>query len=133
MCLDFLLGTNPNPEGEGYKIFRQRPGESLRALYCDCGEGYATGEWINERSYRVSNHGSNWIQIAGIFHGTKQYPTGFHFFTTLSDAQYYLHGYHGEAGSPVVIKKIKYRGGVAYGSYCNSDVIVAKEIFIEEE
>lgn len=79
-------------------------------------------KWLNEKDFRTF-----WNKKTIKEEGYDEYPTGWHIFLTKSGATNWC-----LINECSVIRKVRFRKPVAWGSQGHKPIVVAKEIFIEK-
>jgi len=126
MCLEKILATDLDEEGEGYKVYEMA--ESLAH----------TGELVSPVFNCYMKEG-RWCRVSQIKmiksdEGRDVYPCGFHIFESYEGARSLEHWAYRNAGIGTRIWKVRYRKGHTIGTETwgdkTSQVIVAREIYV---
>lgn len=127
MCLKTASETKPAPEGVGYKVFR-RYGQDLTGFCFGRHEARPVGEWLQASD---QNQDPAYPSLAQ--------DVGFHVYKNKDEAEFLAKYERGHFSlSAVEVHRVRYRGahtqGLGDGGWQpNAEVVVAKEILIEEE
>ncbi len=121
MCLATVDKKTKCKDGKGWKVFSFKDGIGPRAYILEYRKAHAhpTNCWINDESPAVEN-----IQIFG----RGYYPIGFHVSTNKKDAQSLCNLVPDEDR----ILCVYYRDVVASGRQHGGNVVVARQIYIED-
>lgn len=125
MCLDYLdivVHEKYAKKTFGWKVFEKNQG-ILYGRTWNCRTPLPVGKWLKEHYYRPDKSKSRRnLNCGGLLGRTKPYPTGWHIYLTRQAAR--------KLGIP---KKVLFRNPVAWGKQDGCPIVVAKEIFIEQE
>ncbi len=127
MCLHAIASKKPEPEGEGWKVFRL--GEYFR--FVAIGEIRLGSVYHSIQLYSLTEWNKTSVESKIFIDARDFYLTGFHIFTDLDAAKRMVVTYHGR-----VILKVRYRGAHTLGrQWLESkdwETIVAEEFQIIE-
>lgn len=116
MCLTELDDKSEvSDEGVGYKVLSLSRPCVYRTLYWP--EWVMSDVWNTRKQMRIVH--TSW--------DNTPYESGFHLFVNEKDAIAYAYNYNGS-----IVKRVKYRGVLAYGLQMEAPTIVAKEIMIDD-
>lgn len=138
MCLGELLNETVPNEGTFWKVFFRRPSEKLEFTFCTM-NGDKTAEqnkWLTAEATKWQaggRCGDGILMDVRVYDEIRSYPSGFHGFTTMWEAEQYcrcvVSGYPHRYTDKEIIE-CSYRTPVAVGRQYGLKVIVAREIFI---
>lgn len=128
MCLsklDHSLKEKYKGQDFGWKIFIKLLDGKLLGSYRNSEidfKGYKTNEWLKEEDFREVKDCSKIMLMSEM----STYNTGWHIYLDIRSAkEICCSGYE-------CIKKVKFRNPTVYGTQGKRNVVVAKEMYIEE-